>query len=206
MLLTDTDGLYTADPRIDPPPQLVDEVTDYDGARRRCEIGHAASPLGSGGMRSQGRRGRDGDRGGDHRRDRAAGSSRASLRARVGGRAGRARASRRRRCATRASSCGSSTPSRATARVVVDAGAARALREGGTSLLPVGHRRRRRRASTRATPSRSAGPTRAAIGKGISQLLGRRAAPRDGPEVGRGARADAARDRGGRPPRLLRPR
>ena len=43
-----------------------------------------------------------------------------------------------RRRATRASSCGCSTPSPATGEVLVDAGAARALREGGTSLLPVG--------------------------------------------------------------------
>ena len=42
------------------------------------------------------------------------------------------------RAGTRASSCGSSTPSRSAGGCIVDAGAARALREGGTSLLPVG--------------------------------------------------------------------
>ena len=88
--------------------------------------------------------------------------------------------------------------------VVVDAGAARALREGGTSLLPVGIvavegafeagdavdvrvRRRRRR-------------------QGDLELLGRRAAAGHGDEVGRGARGAAAGDRGSGPPRLLRPR
>ena len=40
--------------------------------------------------------------------------------------------------ATPRSSCGCSTPSRRAGTLVVDAGAARALREGGTSLLPVG--------------------------------------------------------------------
>src|SRR5689334_2717915 len=52
VLLTDTDGLYTADPRADPSARLIEEVTDsarLDGV----EIGHATSPLGSGGMRSK---------------------------------------------------------------------------------------------------------------------------------------------------------
>ena len=42
--------------------------------------------------------------------------------------------------------------------------------------------------------------------QGDLQLLGRRAAAGHGPEVRRGARGAAARDRGGRPPRLLRAR
>src|SRR5918998_1815161 len=52
VLLTDADGLYTADPRTSPDAELVREVTDptaLDG----LEIGHAPSPLGSGGMRSK---------------------------------------------------------------------------------------------------------------------------------------------------------
>src|SRR3954464_2026137 len=52
LLLTDTDGLYTADPRLDPAAQHVDEVTDF-GALEALRIGHAGSPLASGGMRSK---------------------------------------------------------------------------------------------------------------------------------------------------------
>ena len=58
-------------------------------------------------------------------------------------------------------------------------------------------------ASTPATRSRSRRPA-AADRQGHLQLLRRRAAPGDGAEVGPGARGAAARDRGGRPPRLLR--
>src|SRR5437764_5250060 len=52
ILLTDTDGLFTADPRLDPDARIVGEVGDFaelDG----LEIGHTTSPLGSGGMRSK---------------------------------------------------------------------------------------------------------------------------------------------------------
>ena len=52
VLLTDTDGLYTSDPRTDPAAQLLGEVTDFE-ALGRLEIGHSTSPLGSGGMRSK---------------------------------------------------------------------------------------------------------------------------------------------------------
>ena len=104
LLLTDTDGLYTANPRVDPDAQLVEEVADPTQLGGLA-IGHEVSPLGSGGMRSKvvaaemataagiptviAQRpgaGRAGDG--------------------VGGRARRARGSRPRRCATRASSCG----------------------------------------------------------------------------------------------------
>ncbi len=52
VLLTDTDGLYTADPRIDPTRRAGPEVTRLRGARA-LEIGMSTSPLGSGGMRSK---------------------------------------------------------------------------------------------------------------------------------------------------------
>ena len=52
VLLTDTGGLYTADPRVDPAATLVDEVSDLE-ALGALEIGAATSPLGSGGMRSK---------------------------------------------------------------------------------------------------------------------------------------------------------
>jgi glutamate 5-kinase len=52
VLLTDIDGLYSADPRIDASATLVEEVNDFD-ALEELEIGHTTSPLGSGGMRSK---------------------------------------------------------------------------------------------------------------------------------------------------------
>src|ERR671915_1101374 len=52
VLLTDTGGLYTADPRADPPARLVEEVTHLE-ALEGYEIGMSSSPLGSGGRRSK---------------------------------------------------------------------------------------------------------------------------------------------------------
>ena len=52
VLLTNIDGLYSADPRIDPAASLIEEVTDF-GALQELEIGHTTSVLGSGGMRSK---------------------------------------------------------------------------------------------------------------------------------------------------------
>ena len=52
VLLTDTDGLHTADPRSDPEASLVEEVTDF-GDLDRMQIGDRTSPFGLGGMRSK---------------------------------------------------------------------------------------------------------------------------------------------------------
>jgi len=52
VLLTDAEGVYTADPRIDCSAALVERVEDF-GALDALDIGHAASPLGTGGMRSK---------------------------------------------------------------------------------------------------------------------------------------------------------
>ncbi|MEX1140793.1 MAG: glutamate 5-kinase [Thermoleophilaceae bacterium] len=52
VLLTDTDGLYTADPSRDPEAQLVSDVRDFSELEQ-LQIGFSASPLGSGGMRSK---------------------------------------------------------------------------------------------------------------------------------------------------------
>ena len=52
MLLTDTDGLYTADPRTDPEAELIAEVERFEDLEG-LEIGMSTSPLGSGGMRSK---------------------------------------------------------------------------------------------------------------------------------------------------------
>jgi glutamate 5-kinase len=52
VLLTDIDGLYSADPRLEENAELVEEITDFE-ALQELEIGHTTSPLGSGGMRSK---------------------------------------------------------------------------------------------------------------------------------------------------------
>jgi glutamate 5-kinase len=52
ILLTDIDGLFTADPRLHPEARLVGEVSDF-ASLEDLEIGHTTSPLGSGGMRSK---------------------------------------------------------------------------------------------------------------------------------------------------------
>jgi glutamate 5-kinase len=52
VLVTDTDGLFTADPRARPDARLVSEVQDF-AALEELEVGHTTSPLGSGGMRSK---------------------------------------------------------------------------------------------------------------------------------------------------------
>src|ERR1700729_118320 len=53
LLLTDAEGLFTADPRTDPDARLVSEVKEFEELDGLA-IGHATSPLGSGGMRSKG--------------------------------------------------------------------------------------------------------------------------------------------------------
>ncbi len=52
VLLTDIDGLHSADPRLHPDARIISEVGDFD-ALEQLEIGHTTSPLGSGGMRSK---------------------------------------------------------------------------------------------------------------------------------------------------------
>ena len=135
VLLTDTGGLYTADPRLDPEAQLVEEVTDYE-ALAELQIGHATSPLGSGGMRSKVVAAEMAT---------AAGIAAVIANGLEPGVIGRAWAgetigTRFPRQPARHSSfklwLKYAKPSHGT--VTVDAGAARALREGGTSLLPVG--------------------------------------------------------------------
>ncbi len=52
MLLTDTDGLYTNDPSADSNARLIDEVTDWS-LLEGIETGGAGSAIGSGGMKSK---------------------------------------------------------------------------------------------------------------------------------------------------------
>jgi glutamate 5-kinase len=52
LLFTDTDGLFTADPRHAADAQLIAEVSEFE-ALETLEIGVSSSPIGSGGMRSK---------------------------------------------------------------------------------------------------------------------------------------------------------
>jgi glutamate 5-kinase len=135
VLLTDTEGLYTADPRARPEARLVEEVTEPESLRD-LEIGHAPSPLGSGGMRSK-----------VVAAEMASAAGIASVigsglapgvlaRAWAGEPAGTRFAPQPVRQSSFKLWLKYAKPSHGT--VTVDDGAARALREGGTSLLPVG--------------------------------------------------------------------
>ena len=139
----------------DPAPSSSREV---DGLARleALEIGHATSPLGSGGMRSKVVAAEMATAAGIPAVDLQRPAPRRAA-ARAGGRAARARASPRSEARySLLQAVAALRQAGARARCVVDAGAARALREGGTSLLPVGivevrgrvRRRRRRRDRT----------------------------------------------------------
>lgn len=52
MLLTDTDGLYTSDPSVDPEARHIEEVSDWS-LMQQIEAGEAGSLIGSGGMKSK---------------------------------------------------------------------------------------------------------------------------------------------------------
>lgn len=136
VLLTVTDGLFTGDPRTDPSAERVPEVVDFS-ALETMSIGNETTPLGSGGMRSKvvaaemataagmpaaiGSGLVDGDLGRLLDGDRAAGTH---------FEAGQARYSSFKLWLKYAK------PAHGT--LGVDSGAARALRDAGTSLLPVG--------------------------------------------------------------------
>jgi glutamate 5-kinase len=135
VLLTDTGGLYTADPRVDPGATLVEQVHDPE-ALGVLDIGHQTSPLGSGGMRSK-----------VVAADMATAAGIATViasglepgtvgRAWAGEAAGTRFAPRPSRQSSFKLWLRYAKPAQGT--LYVDAGAARALREGGTSLLPVG--------------------------------------------------------------------
>ncbi len=135
VLLTDTSGLHTADPRREPGARLVGEVRDFE-ALGELEIGHSSSPLGLGGMRSKVVAAEMATAAGIEAVI-CSGLDPAALPAAL------AREPVGTRFPPRAARYSSfklwlkyAKPSHGT--VVVDDGAARALREGGTSLLPVG--------------------------------------------------------------------
>ena len=204
VLLTDIDGLYSADPRIDAERELVEEVSDF-AALEELEIGHTTSPLGSGGMRSK-----------VVAADMATAAGIATvicnglraeaLEAVLAGEPRGDPVPAARGALQLVQAVAEVREARAR-HAVIDAGAARAVREGSASLLPVGvvevQRRLRRGRRGRDRRARRAGGGRAAaVGKGHLQLLRRGAAPGDGHEVGRCAGDPAARERRGGAPRL----
>src|SRR3954452_14498903 len=135
LLFTDTDGLFTSDPRRDPNAELIEEVSEFE-ALEALEIGVSSSPIGSGGMRSK--------------VVAAEMATAAGIRARI--------ANGRRPEVVAAAFAGEDAGTRflpqtgrvssfklwlkyakpTQGRVVVDEGAAAALRERNSSLLPVG--------------------------------------------------------------------
>jgi glutamate 5-kinase len=135
VLLTDTDGVFTSNPRLDPTAELVPEVTDW-AALDALEIGHATSPLGSGGMRSKVVAAEMATAAGTPAVICNGLREGALERALAGEPEGTRFAPQEQRYSSFKLWLKYAKPAHGT--VVVDAGAARALREGGTSLLPVG--------------------------------------------------------------------
>ena len=135
VLLTDTEGLFTADPRQRPDARLIETVDDF-GELDGLEIGERTSPFGSGGMRSKVAAARmataagievvvcDGTSDGTL----AAAAAGTAVGTRFVGQPGRVPSFKL--------WLRYAKPSRG--QVMVDAGAARVLRESGSSLLPVG--------------------------------------------------------------------
>lgn len=135
ILLTSTDGLFTADPRLDPQARHVPLVEDF-AALDALDIRQTTTTLGSGGMRSKVVAAEMATAAGIPTVV-ANGRSEGAIAAAV---AGEAIGTRFAPQAARYSSfklwLKYAKPSHGT--IMVDAGAARALRDGGTSLLPVG--------------------------------------------------------------------
>ena len=135
VLLTDTPGLHTADPRTDPEAELVEQVESF-GDLQRYEIGDRTSAFGSGGMRSKVAAAEMASAAGIPVVV-CAGSERGSFVAAAHGeRVGTRFAPHPQRAPSFKLWLRYAKPSRG--RLVVDPGAARVLRERGSSLLPVG--------------------------------------------------------------------
>jgi glutamate 5-kinase len=135
ILLTSTDGLYTADPRLDDDARLVPLVEDF-AALAALDIRQTTTTFGSGGMRSKVVAAEMATAAGIPAVV-ANGRTEGAIAAAV---AGEPIGTRFAPQAARYSSfklwLKYAKPAQGT--ITVDAGAARALREGGTSLLPVG--------------------------------------------------------------------
>jgi glutamate 5-kinase len=135
LLLTDAAGVFTADPHRDPSARLLDVVADFT-ALDELDISRSPSPLGSGGMRSKVVAAEMATAAGIPTVI-ASGLEPGTITAAAGGAAiGTGFPAREGRYSSFKLWLKYAKPVRG--RVIIDAGAARALREGGTSLLPVG--------------------------------------------------------------------
>ncbi|MGN6203092.1 MAG: glutamate 5-kinase [Solirubrobacterales bacterium] len=135
VLLTNVDGLLSGDPRSEPDAELIGEVNDFSQLEG-LEIGDRTSVFGSGGMRSKVAAAEMASEAGIPTVI-CNGTKEGTLRAASAGEA----------CGTRFAPGKGRTSSfklwlkyakPARGRLIVDAGAARVLRERGSSLLPVG--------------------------------------------------------------------
>jgi glutamate 5-kinase len=135
VLLTDTAGLHTADPRRDPEARLIDRVEDF-AELARYEIGDRASTYGSGGMRSKVAAAEMATSAGIDVVVCDGTSDGTLLAAAAGESVGTRFPAHPERAPSFKVWLRYAKPSRGT--VTVDAGAARVLREQGSSLLPVG--------------------------------------------------------------------
>jgi glutamate 5-kinase len=135
VLLTDIDGLFTADPRHHDEAHIVSEVSDFS-ALETLEIGHTTSPLGSGGMRSKVVAAEMATAAGIDTvicNGLRPGALEAVL---AGEREGTRFPAREARYSSFKLWLKYAKPARGT--LLIDAGAARAVRDGSASLLPVG--------------------------------------------------------------------
>jgi glutamate 5-kinase len=135
VLLSDVDGLHRADPRIDPNAELISKVDDFSELAG-MEIGDRTSVFGSGGMRSKAAAAEMAAESGIPATI-CNGTKPGTLLAAAAGEAAGTRF---------AAQAGKATSFKlwlkyakpARGRLTVDEGAARVLRESGSSLLPVG--------------------------------------------------------------------
>jgi glutamate 5-kinase len=135
VLLTDTGGLYSSDPRRDPGARLIREVGGVEELER-YEIGLSSSPLGSGGMRSKVVAAEMATAAGIPVTIASGVEGAAMAEALAGGPAGTRFHPQKGRVSSFKLWLRYAKPTHG--RLTVDAGAERALRERGTSLLPVG--------------------------------------------------------------------
>jgi glutamate 5-kinase len=135
VLLTDAGGLYEADPRSEPDARLVEEVTDL-AELQRYDIGVSTSPLGSGGMRSKVVAAEMATAAGIPVTITSGVDADAMTRALAGEPAGTRFHPQKGRVSSFKLWLRYAKPTQG--RLAVDEGAERALRERGTSLLPVG--------------------------------------------------------------------
>jgi glutamate 5-kinase len=135
VLLTEAGGLYTADPLRDPAAKLIPVVSEFE-ALQDFEIGHATTALGSGGMRSKVVAAEMATAAGIPAVVASGLVPGAIAAACAGEDVGTRFAAREGRYSSFKLWLKYAKPTRG--RVIVDAGAARALEEAGTSLLPVG--------------------------------------------------------------------